>query len=393
MSGRGYDVAIVGGGLAGGLIALALRRARPGFALALIEQGPTLGGNHRWSWFASDLGAAGEALLAPFRQTRWDTGYDVRFPGHARTLPTPYRSLASTDFAAGLARELPAASIMTARAVAALDSEGVTLAGGERIAARAVIDCRGLTGSPALTGGWQVFMGRHLRTANPHGVERPLVMDADVDQPGAYRFVYVLPLGANELFVEDTYYADSPALHRRALGARIEAYCAARGWAGEILGNETGVLPVVSGGDFGAFQAAHRVLGVAVAGGRGGFFHPLTSYSLPQAAATALAIADHADASGAELAALLEARARDHWRAGKFYRALAAMLFGAAEPGERRGVFERFYRLPAPLIERFYAGTSTLGDKARVLCGRPPVPLGRALAALARPGKPLATAV
>lgn len=281
---------------------------------------------------------------------------------------------------------------MTGRAVTALHPGGVTLADGTRIAARVVIDCRGLAGAPALTGGWQVFMGRHLRTARPHGIERPLVMDADVDQGEAYRFVYVLPLGANELFVEDTYYADSPALDRRVLGARIEDYCAARGWTGEILGNETGVLPVVSGGDFAAFQAAHRSPGVAVAGVRGGFFHPLTSYSMPQAVATALAIADHADAGGAELAALLEARARDHWRAGKFYRALAAMLFGAAEPGQRRRVFERFYRLPAPLIERFYAGSSTFPDKARVLCGRPPVPVGRALKALGQPGRALASA-
>ncbi len=388
MNGRGYDVAIVGGGLAGGLIALALRRARPGFALALIEAGPAIGGNHRWSWFAGDLDAAGEALLGSFRQTRWDGGYDVRFPDRARTLATGYNSLASSDFAAGLARELPEGSILTGRKVAALDADGVDLADGERLAARAVIDCRGLDQVGALTGGWQVFMGRHLRTARAHGLTRPIVMDAAVDQHDAYRFVYVLPLGIDELFVEDTYYADSPALDRRALGARIEAYCAANGWAGEILGNETGVLPVVTGGKFKMFQAAHRTPGVAVAGVRGGFFHPLTSYSLPQAAATALAIADHADASGADLAALVEARARNHWRAGKFYRQLGAMLF-AAKPAQRWRIFEHFYRLPAPLIERFYAGKATLADKARMLIGRPPMPIPRALAALSTAGAPL----
>ena len=50
------------------------------------------------------------------------------------------------------------------------------------------------------------------------------------------------------------------------------------------------------------------------------------------------------------------------------------MLFGA--PPERRlRVFERFYRLEEGLIERFYAGRSTLADRARILCGKPPVPL------------------
>ena len=41
---------------------------------------------------------------------------------------------------------------------------------------------------------------------------------------GAYRFVYVLPLGAHEVFVEDTYYADSPVLDRSALSGRIDQY-------------------------------------------------------------------------------------------------------------------------------------------------------------------------
>jgi lycopene beta-cyclase len=350
-----------------------------------------LGGNHRWSWFASDLDSAGEALVAGFRQTEWNDGYDVHFPGRTRTLATPYRSLASADFAAGLARALPAASITTSRAAAALDAQGVTLGDGTRIGARAVIDCRGLAGSAVLTGGWQVFMGRHLRTGRPHGVTRPVVMDAGVEQHGAYRFVYVLPLGIHDLFVEDTYYADSPVLDRRTIGARLEAYCAAHGWTGEVVGNETGVLPVVTGGDFAAFQTAQRTPGVAVAGVRGGFFHPLTSYSLPQAVATALAVADHADANGEDLAALLEARARAHWRKTGFYRMLGTMLFGA-EPEARWHLFARFYGLSAPLIGRFYAGSSTLADKARVLLGRPPMPIPRALAALARGGAPLAVA-
>jgi lycopene beta-cyclase len=222
-------------------------------------------------------------------------------------------------------------------------------------------------------------MGRHLRTPAPHGIERPLIMDATVDQLGGYRFVYVLPICANELFVEDTYYQDTPLLDRSALSARLDTYCHARGWAGEPLGSETGLLPVVTGGDFAAFQRAQRIAGVAVAGARGGFAHPLTSYTLPFAAETALAIAAHASLPGEQLAAMLEERARQHWHAARFYRRLGAMLFGAP-PAQRRRVFERFYRLDQGLIERFYAGRSTLRDRARVLCGKPPVPL-RALTA------------
>ena len=68
MNGRGrVDIAIVGGGLSGGLIALALRQQRPELSVALIEAGAEPGGNHRWSWFASDLPPGGEALMAPLR--------------------------------------------------------------------------------------------------------------------------------------------------------------------------------------------------------------------------------------------------------------------------------------------------------------------------------------
>jgi lycopene beta-cyclase len=42
---------------------------------------------------------------------------------------------------------------------------------------------------------------------------------------------------------------------------------------------------------------------------------------------------------------------------------------------------QRFYRMPPALIARFYAGRLHLGDKARILTGKPPVPLLQALAA------------
>lgn len=389
MTGRGWDIIIAGGGLAGGLIALALRQRRPDMRVLILESGRTLGGNHRWSWFASDLPEGGKALLAPIPQARWDEGYDVRFPRHARTLRTPYRSIASSDFDAALRGALPAEAIRTGAQAAALDAGGVTLADGERIESRAVIDCRGQAASRHLFGGWQIFYGRHLRTNRPHVVERPVIMDAALAQHCAYRFVYVLPIGPDEIFVEDTYYADSPLLDRAALSARVDAYCTDHGWAGKTLGEETGVLPVITGGDFAAFRAEHAQPGVALAGARGGLTHPLTSYSLPQAVGAALAIARAPDLSGPTLSLMLEELASRHWRRTRFYRMLGRMLFGAAEPEERYRIFERFYRLPEALIERFYAAATTGVDRVRILCGRPPVPLGGALKALLAPGNPL----
>lgn len=377
------DIAILGGGLAGGLIALALRRADPALSVVLVEAGERLGGNHRWSWFESDLTPDGRALLARFRKIHWPVGYDVHFPEHSRRLESTYVSLSSVDFDAALRRELAQSTIHTNREIVDVDARGCTLAGGGRIEARCVIDARGYIPSDAFEGGWQVFMGRHLRTEHPHGVDRPIVMDAKVRQHGAFRFVYTLPLAADELFVEDTYYQDAPVLDRVALSSRIERYCDRLGWHGEPLAYETGVLPVVTGGDLPRYQREVRVRGVATAGARAMIAHPLTSYTLPFAVETALLVAQNRDLPGEQMAALLEAHARRVWKRTGFYRMLGKMLFGAARPEERYRIFSRFYRLNPSLIERFYAGRSTAADKLRTLTGKPPVPIPRALRALA----------
>jgi lycopene beta-cyclase len=112
---------------------------------------------------------------------------------------------------------------------------------------------------------------------------------------------------------------------------------------------------------------------------RAGLFHPMTGYSLPDAVACALWLVEQ-PLDG--LPAATRARAIAHWRAGGYYRLLGKMLFGAAKPDQRWRIFDRFYRLSAPLIQRFYAGRSTQSDRLRILCGRPPVPIRAAMHAL-----------
>jgi len=386
MSGHNCDIAIVGGGLAGGLIALALARSRPDLGLCIVEARASLGGHHRWSWFTTDLPREGEDLLAEIPQVRWDDGYDVAFPGHTRHLTTPYRSMTAAGLAETLARFLPPESFITGREALTLTPRQVLLRDGTRIQAGKVIDCRGFTTSGYLRGGWQVFKGRTLHCDEPHGVTRPMIMDARVEQLDGYRFFYLLPLSDRELFIEDTYYRKEPMLDREELARRIDQYVRANGWRGQMETKETGVLPVITGGEFFAHQKALRIPGVAVAGARGGFIHPLTSYTLPCAVATALYIAERADIPGDKLARQLERRARKLWRHDAFYRALGAMLFGAAGPADRYRIFARFYRLGQPLIEHFYAGVSRWHEKLRILAGRPPVSVPRAIAALASRG-------
>jgi lycopene beta-cyclase len=375
------DLAIVGGGLAGSLIALALAKKRPGLDVRIIESAGTIGGNHIWSFFAADVAAEDRWIVAPLISCGW-TSYDVAFPAHARTFRMGYYSIESSRLDQVVRATLPEKALLTRRKVLAAGPRAVVLADGDRIEARGVIDARGPGDLASFDLGWQKFVGRDYRLSEPHDDPRPMVMDATVSQSDGYRFVYCLPFGATRMFVEDTYYSDSPELDATALRERADAYVAARGWQVErVAGEEAGVLPVVMGGDFEAYWRSGGNK-TAKAGMRAGLFHPTTGYSLPDAVRTASLIAGAGDLSGKGLHDLTYGFARRLWKARRFYRMLDTMLFKAAEPDERYRILERFYRLDPQLIGRFYAGRSTMLDKMRVLTGKPPVPLGRAVAAI-----------
>jgi lycopene beta-cyclase len=375
------DLAIVGGGLAGGLLALALARLRPELKVVLIEQENHFGGNHIWSYFASDIAPEHRWLTAPLVTYGW-SGYSVHFPEHSRDLDNIYYTIESERLDWLLRHNLPAGALLTGRQVKAVSPRLVVLEGSQRIIAGGVIDARGAADLHHLDCGWQKFTGQLLQLSEPHSLTKPIVMDATVDQHDGYRFVYVLPFGMDKIFIEDTYYADRPEMDPRAHRRRIAAYAEAKGWHVErVLREETGVLPVVMGGDLENYWASGSGR-TAKIGARGGFFQPVTSYSLPDAVRTAIFVAEQPDLDGDKLNMLLRQRAEVHWKAGKFYRMLNRMLFRASLPGERYKVLERFYRLKPGLIERFYSGRTTGGDKARILSGKPPVPFGKAIKAI-----------
>lgn len=358
--------------MAGGLTALALARKRPDLKVRLIEAGERLGGNHIWSFFDSDLDPAGRELVAPLVAHRW-SGYDVAFPGHKRRLGGHYNSITSDRFDAVVQE---AVDVTLNAPVQAVGRNSVELTSGDVVRADAVIDARGQADISGLHCGWQSFLGQELRLAAPHGLERPVVMDATVEQIGGYRFVYLLPFGPSTVFIEDTYYQDAPEIDAEALRGRIAAYAAARGWVVEAIEREeVGALPVVMGGTLPATD-------LPAIGVREGLFHPTTGYSLPDAVSTALLVANAPDLSAGALKALLGGESRRLWRQRGFYRMLDKMLFRAAQPEERFRIFERFYRLDPGLIARFYAAQSTTLDKIRILSGKPPVPIASAMKAL-----------
>ncbi|RAU44086.1 MULTISPECIES: lycopene beta-cyclase CrtY [unclassified Pseudomonas] len=376
-----YDLILAGGGLANGLIAWRLKHVRPEWRVLCIEAQPRIGGNHTWSFHDGDLNPAQHRWIAPLVVQRWPC-YDVHFPGRSRRLSSGYASIDSERFADVIGAAL-GDDLRTGVAITRLSPTSVSLANGESLQARAVIDGRGVQASPQMVLGRQAFLGQLLQLHAPHGLEAPIIMDARVPQGQGYRFVYVLPFSADTVLVEDTHYVDRQALSAEQLRSHIAEYVEARGWAvAACLREEHGVLPITLAGDFSRFWSDTQ--GQPLSGLRAGLFHCTTGYSLPHAVRLADWIAEQRQLDARILAKGIRTHAARVWHRQRFYRLLNRMLFLAGRPDHRWKVMQRFYGLPEGLIQRFYAEQSSLADKLRIVSGKPPVPVDEALRAMFR---------
>jgi lycopene beta-cyclase len=371
------DVLIVGGGLAGSLAAWRLATARPALNVLLLERGSTLGGNHTWSFHDTDIPAAARQWLEPLIAARWPA-HEVRFPGTARVLSGGYASITSDRFHDVISAAL-GDRVRFNCDVASVSNDIVTLADGDTIRAEVVIDARGGSVATSIPCGWQTFLGQELILEGDHGVRLPILMDATVPQDGGFRFVYVLPWTSRRLLVEDTLYADVPAIDADDRRNRIAKYAIERGWTvQQVRREEHGALPIPLSGDIEDVWGDDTIrIGV-----RSGLFHPTTGYSLADAVATALLLSEMPLDHPIDVLLALKDLAFQRWSARAFFRLLNRMLFIAAAPESRVNVLEQFYRRPEPLIARFYAAQLSGLDRWRLLAGRPPVPLGKALAQL-----------
>lgn len=365
-----YDVVIAGAGLHGGLIALALLDAEPALRVALIERADRPAGNHTWCFHWSDVPPGTGAWFARLPLIGWP-GYRVAFPDFGRTLDLPYCCLTADGLADALESAFAAhetARLLTGCAVATIGPDRVTLVDGRELRAPLVIDARGGAGHGA-AGGYQKFLGLEVELDADSGLDRPLLMDACVAQGPQFRFMYVLPLSARRLLIEDTAFARTPDLDPARLRAAIHAYAAARGWRiRAVLREESGVLPMPWRGMPPGPRAPLTV------GYAGGWFHPATGYSAPSALRLAALLARHLrDPQPA-----LRAEWRRHRRRFRLGLVLNALAFRAFRPDLMWHAFARFYRLPAPVIARFCGLQSTVSDVARLLIGRPPRGFGSA---------------
>ena len=378
-----FDVIVVGGGLSGGLVALQLHQMNPRTSIALVESGSTLGGNHTWCFFSSDLSLEQRRFVAPLVACEW-SGYDVHFPGFSRHLSTGYAAVSSSRFHDVIHRRLGTGVFLNA-CVTDVEANSVVLEGGRVLRSQCVLDARGPREMPNLALGFQKFVALELELAEPHALHNPVIMDATVDQHDGYRFVYCLPFDDHRVLVYDTYYSDGQVLPVENLRQRIVAYAEAKGWRIQsIAREEAGVLPIILAGDPQALEA-EQAAGAPRLGLGAGLFHPTTGYSLPDSVRVAelLAARSQLEPLTTESARrVVVDYARRIWSERAHFRLLNRMLFKAGAPDRRYQVLQRFYHFDAGLIQRFYAGRLNAFDRIRIVLGKPPVPLGAALACL-----------
>lgn len=377
-----YDIIFCGGGLAAGLTAWRLHLDKPDLRLLIVEQGSTLGGNHTWSFFKSDLSTAQFQWLTPLIDYRWDE-YEVRFPGMQRHLPSTYCSTTSETFHKKITAALPNDAVRTNTQIASLSASELNLKNGDKLIGRCIIDCRGPGPDDHLALGFQKFTGQVLKLAVPHGLAGPIIMDATIPQDNDYRFIYTLPFTSTSVLIEDTRYSNTPGVDTEADRIAIRKYAEDQGWQPEdCIKEEQGVLPIMLGGDINGFWDTEQT--IPRLGLRAALFHATTGYSLPDAVRAAEHLSTHCPSpiSSEAVYNVIRSYSVKHFRNQRYLQLLNRMLYLAATPNERYIILRRFHCLSQALIERFYAGQLHFTDKLRILMGRPPVSLKAAIKCL-----------
>ena len=355
----------------------------PKLKITLIDANSEIGGDHTWSFNLNDINTELQKWVRPFIAHQWEA-YDVKFPTRQRTLNITYCT-GNSETLKSCVRPLIDSGRLSLKLnsrVQDIGEDTVFLEGGEEIQSALILDARGFEPNPERYLGYQKFVGHVIRTEQPHGVERPIIMDATVPQLGGYRFVYCLPYSDTELLVEDTYYTDGADMKSQEVDARIRDYIESQLniTSYEVARRETGVLPIT-------IAIKPDVYAPMSIGIRGGYYHAVTGYSFPDAAKVADKLAHQIlslvnggqKITNRNLQLAMQNMQREHYTAERFFRLLNRMLFRAAKPQERYMVLQRFYGLGEGLIERFYAGDLTWRDKVRILIGKPPVPVFKAL--------------
>jgi lycopene beta-cyclase len=355
---------IAGGGAAGSLAALAMARFRPEVGLLIVEEGMKFGGDRFQSLFDDELDREARPLLSKLVRHHWP-GFYVAFPGASRKLKSGFSGFSSADLHRAVVETLRPDQIRLGTRVVAVREDALVLDGGETIKAEGAIDARGAANLSVLDLLYEVRVERRYRMAAPHGLDRPVLIDATLGESAGLRYVEALPLTPSAMLLSEVLVSERTQPDDQAL-TRLDAYAALRGWKVSERGAASTLLrPLPHAGDFAAFW---RIGGARVAklGLRGGFFQHATGRATADAAHAAMLLTRQKDFGGPALHDLFEEEARLLWRRREPQRQIVKALADA--PADRRiAILSKLFSLEAGLVARLQTDRLGTLDRMRAL--------------------------
>ena len=377
---------VVGAGLSGLILAWRCLSSNPNVSVIIIDSNHIIGGDHTWSFNINDIESSLHEWIEPFIAHSWKK-YDVKFKGYSRRLNIPYCTGNSNSLRACVDPFIKSGrlKLILNTEVVKLTSFDVTILNGEKFTGDYIFDARGFTFDDNIKLGIQKFYGKTIETAKPHNLKYPIIMDATVSQHDGYRFIYCLPFGKNQILIEDTYYSDGLNFDQDKYNKRIDQYIEDNNWTEhKVIRVEKGILPITLAIDSKLIEKRGLKNKEPIKiGMRGNFYHPVTGYSFPDSVRLASKISRTINSCDKNKLVNLDLEIRKYklllYRRDRYFRLLNRLLFKASLPSKRHLVLQRFYTLSESLIKRFYEGNLHKKDMLRILIGKPPVPVLKAL--------------
>lgn len=346
-------IIILGGGLWGGLLAYRLKQTYPNLEFKIFEQEEKLGGNHTWSFHGSDLSQESLMWLKPFLVKTWKN-INLNFSSKSYRFTDEYHSITSERFHDVISLTLKPNQLIL--------NENKSIE--EALAESSfVVDARNIFSCEKTA--YQKFYGLLVELEKAHDLDAPILMDATVEQKDGYRFIYYLPWDETKILLEDTRYSSNPNVDIQQFREDLFHVADQRGWKiKNIVRDESGSLPIPLTRPH--VNKLDRVINLA------GIFHDTTGYSLPDAVRLIERMVN-AEFLFQNLRDVVEKYNQEKEGNRQGFRLLNRVMFEVCDPEDRYKVFEYFYRLPHPVIQRFYKGDLRIIDWIRFFVGWPPV--------------------
>jgi lycopene beta-cyclase len=205
-------IAILGAGLTGSLIALALAKRRPDVDFILIEQQPQFGGGAVGPFFLSSIPLASGWLIDPLVVHEW-AGYHVAVPGLSRVLPGRTAFPVSEQIHAEIIERVPPERYRLGAQAAELRGGTIALADGEQIPVSMVLDARGHAPRSTAGSAWCQTSSRLVLLPREHELDRPILIDATFPETD-WSFFQYWPVAPHMLLIQLVRHSQDPAIRQ-----------------------------------------------------------------------------------------------------------------------------------------------------------------------------------